>query len=112
MDLSEADMICSVSVEEAVALLAKLKIVFSEPTGSLPECGVCMMEMKESDGAVLAKCGHVFCKLCVPQFSNHKCPYCRASFDVSDVVDMDQATIASMNMQPDDVPSKDNDKSG
>jgi hypothetical protein len=100
MDLSNNEDV-NISVEEAIALLAKLKVVFSEVVDSLPECAICLMEMEEADGAVLAKCGHVFCKLCVPQFSNKKCPFCRANFAESDVVDVAQATtIASKNVPP------------
>ena len=86
------------SAEEGLALLEKLKGAFSEATDSLPECGICLMEMEEADGTVLAKCSHVFCKLCIQQVlskSGRKCPYCRASFDESDIVDMAQATKAS-----------------
>jgi SNF2 family DNA or RNA helicase len=86
------------SVEEGLALLEKLKGVISEEADSLPECGICLMEMEEADLTVLAKCSHVFCKLCIQQVlskSGRKCPYCRSSFDECEIVDMAQATKAS-----------------
>lgn len=86
------------SAEEGLALLEKLKGAFSEAADTLPECGICLMEMEESDGTVLAKCGHVFCKLCIQQVlskSGRKCPYCRASFEEGDIIDMIQAKKAA-----------------
>ena len=85
----------TLSAEEGLALLAKLKGAFAEVADSIPECGICLMEMEEADGIVLAKCGHVFCKLCIQRVSNKKCPYCRAVFDQSDIVNMVQAAKAS-----------------
>jgi len=86
------------SAEEGLALLEKLKGAFSQELDSLPECGICLMEMEESDGIVLKGCGHVFCRLCIAQVlvkSNKKCPYCRASFEEKDIVDMSQASSAA-----------------
>lgn len=95
------------SAEEGLALLAKLKGAFAEVADSiLPECGICLMEMEESDGIVLAKCGHVFCKLCIQRVSNKKCPYCRASFEQSDIVNMVQAAQAS-NSSTEKIPTDD-----
>lgn len=89
-----------ISVDEAIMLLEKLTNVFSEGAEDLPECGICMIEMEWADGTVLAKCGHVFCKLCVPQFSSKKCPYCRARFDEVDVVDAATVSkVASKNKE-------------
>jgi len=88
------------TAEEGLALLEKLKGAFSEvdQPGSLPECGICLMEMEEQDGTIIKSCGHVFCSLCIHQViakSNKKCPYCRQSFDESDIVDMKQAKTAA-----------------
>jgi len=76
------------SAEQGLALLAKLKGAFTEVADSLPECGICLMEMEAADGIVLSKCGHVFCKLCIQRVSNKKCPYCRGNFAESDIVNM------------------------
>ena len=80
--------------EEGLRLLEKLKGAFSEQESNvLPECDICLMEFElESDAVTLKGCGHVFCKLCIGQVitkSNKKCPYCRASFEESDVVSLD-----------------------
>ena len=95
------------SAEEGLALLEKLKGAFSE---ALPECGICLTEMEESDGTVLAQCGHVFCKLCIQQVlakSNRRCPYCRASFVEGDIVDMIQAKKASCEQASEENPAGD-----
>lgn len=88
-----------ITAEEGLALLEKLKGAFTQETdGALPECGICLMEMEESDGTVLKGCGHVFCNLCIHQVvekSGKKCPYCRAPFQESDIVDMKQAKSAA-----------------
>mmetsp|Transcript_45123 Transcript_45123/g.94645 ORF Transcript_45123/g.94645 Transcript_45123/m.94645 type:complete len:876 (+) Transcript_45123:187-2814(+) len=102
------------SAEEGLQLLEKLKGAFSEETNSLPECGICMMEMEESDGTILKKCGHVFCKLCIQQVlakSNKKCPYRRAAFEECDIVDMSQASSAA-NEKSDEKPAAKNMKFG
>lgn len=88
------------TAEEGLALLEKLKGAFSqaENESSLPECGICLMEMDETVGTIIKNCGHVFCNLCIHQVlakSNKKCPYCRAPFRESDIVDMSQATLAA-----------------
>lgn len=88
------------TAEEGLALLEKLKGAFSaeENDGSLAECGICLMEMEESDGTIIKGCGHVFCNVCIHQvlaMSNQKCPYCRAPFKESDIVDMNQAEKAA-----------------
>ena len=85
------------SAEEALSLLEKLKGAFTEESNSLPECGICLMEMEEVDGCILKNCSHVFCKVCIQQVlskSNKKCPYCRADFEVGDIVDMSTAENA------------------
>ena len=87
------------SSEEGLALLEKLKGAFSEEPNGLPECGICLMEMEESDGIILKSCSHVFCKLCIQQVlekSNKKCPYCRCDFTEKDIVDMGVAESAAM----------------
>ena len=94
------------SVEEGLSLLAKVKGAFAEVADNIPECGICLMEMEESDGIVLAKCGHVFCKLCIQRVSNKKCPYCRATFEQSDIINMIQATQAS-NSKSKEIPVDD-----
>mmetsp|Transcript_5440 Transcript_5440/g.11830 ORF Transcript_5440/g.11830 Transcript_5440/m.11830 type:complete len:878 (+) Transcript_5440:183-2816(+) len=84
------------TAEDGLRLLEQLKGAFSE--SSLPECGICLMEMEESDGTVLKNCGHVFCRLCIQQVlakSNKRCPYCRATFEESDIVNMRQASGAA-----------------
>ena len=87
------------SAEEGLALLEKLKGAFAEESdGSLPECGICLMEMEEADGTVLKTCSHVFCKQCIQQVlckSNKKCPYCRVPFQEQDIVTMNQASSAA-----------------
>lgn len=86
------------SVEEGLALLEKLKGAFTEEPDKLPECGICLMEMEEADGTILKRCSHVFCKLCIEQVlakSNRKCPYCRADFKESDIVNMNEAETAA-----------------
>ncbi|KAL7547677.1 hypothetical protein ACHAWF_010962 [Thalassiosira exigua] len=94
-----SDKKLKLSAEEGLALLEKLKSAFSEEPGSLPECGVCLMEMEEADGIILKQCGHVFCKLCINQvltkMSSKCCPYCRASFAEGDIVDMKRASNAA-----------------
>jgi len=98
------------TAEEGLRLLDKLKGAFSEASeDQLPECGICLMEMEESDGIVLKKCGHVFCKLCIQQVlvkSNQACPYCRAKFEESDIVSMSQASSAA-NEISDEAPAED-----
>jgi len=86
------------SAEEGLALLEKLKGAFSEEPNSLPECGICLMEMEEADGTILKSCSHVFCKLCIHQVlakSTRKCPYCRCDFTEDDIVDMSVAESAA-----------------
>eukprot|EP00956_Cyclotella_meneghiniana_P025829 scaffold54682_cov69-Cyclotella_meneghiniana.AAC.9 len=87
------------TAEEGLALLEKLKGAFvAEESGQLAECGICLMEMDESCGTIIKGCGHVFCNLCIHQVlakSNQKCPYCRAPFKESDVVDMTTAESAA-----------------
>ena len=86
------------SAEEGLALLEKLKGAFTEEPNSLPECGICLMEMEEADGTILKSCSHVFCKLCIQQVlarSNRKCPYCRSDFTEDDIVDMSVAESAA-----------------
>lgn len=96
-EMNSKTLVRKLSAEEGLALLTKLKGAFTEQA-DLPECGICLMEMEESDGTVLKKCGHVFCKLCIQQVlakSNKKCPYCRLGFEESDIVTMNQATSAA-----------------
>ena len=100
------------TAEEGLALLEKLKGAFSEvdEPGSLPECGICLMEMEEQDGTIIKSCGHVFCSLCIHQViakSNKKCPYCRQSFAESDIVDMKQAKTAA-NEKDEEKPAAEN----
>ena len=102
-EMNSKKTVKKLSAEEGLALLEKLKGAFSEAVDSVPECGICLMEMEESDGIVLAKCGHVFCKLCIQRVSNRKCPYCRANFEDSDIVNMAQATSAT-NSEPEEKP--------
>lgn len=86
------------TAEEGLALLEKLKGTFSQEISGLPECGICLLEMEEVDGTVLKTCGHIFCKLCIQQVlvkSNKKCPYCRKSFEESDIVNMGEAASAA-----------------
>jgi hypothetical protein len=88
------------TAEEGLALLEKLKGAFAteEDGSNMTECGICLLEMDESVGTVLKTCGHVFCNLCIHQVlskSNQKCPYCRAPFCESDIVDMNQAQTAA-----------------
>ena len=85
------------TAEEGLALLEKLKGTFSQEN-ELPECGICLMEIEESDGTVIKGCGHVFCNLCIHQVlakAGQKCPYCRAPFQESDIIDMSQAKSAT-----------------
>lgn len=86
------------SPREGLELLEKLKGAFSEEPDSLPECGICLIEMEESDGTILKSCSHVFCKICIQQVlskSNRKCPYCRVDFDENDIIDMSTAKSAA-----------------
>ena len=87
------------TAEEGLALLEKLKGAFTEQSDSLPECGICLMEMEQSDGTILKGCGHVFCNLCIHQvlskMNKNLCPYCRSPFAESDIVDMSQAKSAA-----------------
>ena len=86
------------SAEEGLALLEKLKGAFAEEADSLPECAICLMEMEETDGIILKKCSHVFCKSCIHQVlskSNRKCPFCRIDFDETDIIDMSTAKSAA-----------------
>ena len=87
------------TAEEGLALLEKLKSAFAtDESDSLPECGICLMEMEEHDGTILKSCSHVFCKLCIAQVlhkSGKKCPYCRAPFEESDIIDASQAKKAA-----------------
>lgn len=50
------------TAEEGLALLEKLKGAFSSEDDNLPECGICLMEMEQSDGTVLkvSKKNHLF----------------------------------------------------
>ena len=87
------------TAEEGLAMLEKLKASFTseENESSLAECGICLMEMEESDGTIIKGCGHVFCNVCIHQVlakSNGKCPFCRAPFKEIDIVDMKQAETA------------------
>ena len=84
------------TVEQGLALLNKLKGAFEEDDNR--ECGICLLEMEENDGTILKNCGHIFCKICIQQVltkSNHKCPYCRASFTANDIIDMSDAELAA-----------------
>ena len=98
-DMNSKSAVKKLSAAEGLALLEKLKGAFLEESdGSLPECGICLMEMEETDGIVLKSCSHVFCKLCIQQVlakSNKKCPYCRVPFEERDIVTMGQAESAA-----------------
>ena len=86
------------TAEEGLRLLEKLKGAFTEEPDRLPECGICLSEMEESEGIILKNCSHVFCKVCIRQVltkSNRKCPYCRLDFGASDIVDMGTAKSAA-----------------
>jgi len=108
-EMNSKGVTLTLTAEEGLRLLEKLKGEFSQEPNSLPECGICLMEMEESDGTILKSCGHVFCKLCIQQVlakSNKKCPYCRATFEESDIVDMSQASSAA-NENSDKKPADD-----
>ncbi len=97
-DLKSTDSNRKLSAEEGLALLNKLKGAFTQGSEALPECGICLTEMEATDGTILKGCNHVFCKLCIRQVllkSNRKCPFCRAEFVESDIVDMGTAEIAA-----------------
>mmetsp|Transcript_11127 Transcript_11127/g.22142 ORF Transcript_11127/g.22142 Transcript_11127/m.22142 type:complete len:873 (-) Transcript_11127:81-2699(-) len=87
------------TAEEGLALLEKLKSAFAtDEADNLPECGICLMEMDVNDGTILKSCNHVFCKLCIVQVlakSNKRCPYCRTTFEESDIIDASQAKKAA-----------------
>lgn len=87
------------TAEEGLKLLDKLKSALaSDESDSPPECGICLMEMEVNDGTILKSCNHVFCKLCIAQVlhkSGKKCPYCRAPFEESDIVNASQAEKAT-----------------
>jgi len=102
-DVQARSTVKRLTAEEGLALLGKLKGTFSELTDSLPECGICLMEMEEIDCTILKGCSHMFCKLCIQQVynkSNQICPYCRAPFSKADIIDESslscQVTAASV----------------
>jgi len=99
-DVQAQSLVKKLTAAEGVALLEKLKGEFTQ--ASLPECGICLTEMEETDCIILKGCGHCFCKICIQQVfekSNQICPYCRAPFDKADIIDKSVAVTAASAAQ-------------
>jgi len=45
--------------------------------GSIPECCVCYEE-----NCWINNCGHLICKMCIPQLNPKNCPLCKANIDL------------------------------
>jgi SNF2 family DNA or RNA helicase len=114
----------SLSAEEAVQLLEKLKGALSEGATksesgevSLPECAICMDSMNENCAVVLRRCGHVFCNVCLKTVASstncfganaNKCPFSRLDFAEADMIPWTAAEQAAVK----DESSGENDGSG
>jgi SWI/SNF-related matrix-associated actin-dependent regulator of chromatin subfamily A3 len=101
-DVKTQSTVKKLTAKEGLALLEKLKCTFTEVNHSLPECGICLTEMEETDCTILKGCGHVFCKICIQQVlakSNQCCPYCRESFTKADIIEKSVAATAASAKQ-------------
>ena len=49
----------------------------------IPECSICnfVYDNREHKACVLLRCGHIFCKKCISEFRNGKCPNCMTLFE-------------------------------
>jgi SWI/SNF-related matrix-associated actin-dependent regulator of chromatin subfamily A3 len=97
-ELSERDHGATLTAEEGVALLEKLKGTFIQEDEQLPECAVCLMEMDESQCVILRTCSHVYCGECIGRvvsIGKPMCPLCRQPFQKGDMVKKSVATTAA-----------------
>jgi hypothetical protein len=66
---SHNDRLKTIPIDELIKLANKAKENNNEA------CPICMCDNVEK---VITRCGHIFCKTCVEQLNNSKCPLCRS----------------------------------
>jgi hypothetical protein len=66
---SNNDRLKTIPIDELIKLANKAK------ENNDDACPICMSDNIEK---VITRCGHIFCKTCVEQLNNNKCPLCRS----------------------------------
>ena len=74
--------------EEEESLDSYCGICFEEESSD-NYCGICFEEFDRSDGVILQTCFHVFCKACIVQVRECKCPHCRVEYRETDINNME-----------------------
>jgi len=97
------------SAAEALKLLDKLKGALEgggEGVGddgkgndAMFECAVCLSDLEAAKARILRGCSHCFCDFCLDRLvkmtsqMSERCPLCRASFDVGDILEARQLQV-------------------
>jgi len=108
MESGEVDL----SAMEGEELLRKLLNVLKggqETTDYDKECAVCCNDLEEETAVVLRSCQHVLCESCLNQIDNQLCPFCRKSYDPSDMI---KKTVAEEAAKKRDASGKAKSKRG
>lgn len=88
-ELLERDNGATLTADEGMMLLEKLKGAFIQEDEQLPECAVCLMEMDEQECVILRTCSHVYCGECIGRvvsMGEPMCPLCRQPFARADMI--------------------------